>query len=193
MRNPLAAWRAGVRWPLAILGLVAALVVAVLVCESIGWPFLVSPVQGWLARTLDRRVEFNDEAGGQSGVRVGLLGSVRITAQRDRDRRAGVEQGAAHAAGARRPPAPRLPRPLARLARRAPAHRGPSRRASSTPPSSAVPTAGPRGSSASAQASACRRKARPRCRPSPSCMSARAVLPTSTSVLAGRRSTPISR
>ena len=82
MRNPLAAWRAGVRWPLATLGLAAALVVAVLVFESIGWPFLVSPVQSWLSRALDRRVEFNDEAGGQSGVRVGLLGDVRITAQR---------------------------------------------------------------------------------------------------------------
>ena len=82
MRNPLAAWRAGVRWPLATLGLVAAMVVAILACESIGWPFLVSPVQRWLASALDRRIEFNDEAGGQSGVRVGLLGGVRVTAQR---------------------------------------------------------------------------------------------------------------
>ena len=132
MRNPLAAWRAGVRWPLATLGLVAALVVAVLVCEAIGWPFLVSPVQRWLASTLDRRVEFNDEAGGKSGVRVGLLGGVQRHGAAHRDRRAGVEQGAAHAAGARRPPAPGLPRPLARLARRAAAHQGRSRRASST-------------------------------------------------------------
>ena len=82
MRNPLAAWRAGTRWPLAALGAVAALVVAVLVCEAIGWPFLVSPVQHWLSRTLDRRVAFNDEAGGQSGVRVRLLGGVRVTAER---------------------------------------------------------------------------------------------------------------
>ena len=58
MKHPLAAWRAGVRWPLATLGVVAALVIAVLVCEALGWPFLVSPVQHWLAATLDRRVEF---------------------------------------------------------------------------------------------------------------------------------------
>ena len=82
MRNPLAAWRAGVRWPLATLGVVATLAAAVLVCEAMGWPFLVSPVQRWLAGTLDRRVEFNDEAGGTSGVRVGLLRGVKVTAQR---------------------------------------------------------------------------------------------------------------
>ncbi len=82
MRSPLAAWRAGSRWPLATLGVVAALVVAVLVCEALGWPFLVSPVQHWLASTLDRRVEFNDEAGGKSGVRVRLLGGVRVDAER---------------------------------------------------------------------------------------------------------------
>ena len=35
-----------------------------------------------LASALDRRVEFNDETGSQSGVRVGLLGGVRVTAQR---------------------------------------------------------------------------------------------------------------
>ena len=55
MRNPLAAWRAGVRWPLATLGVVATLAAAVLACEAMGWPFLVSPVQRWLAGTLDRR------------------------------------------------------------------------------------------------------------------------------------------
>ena len=82
MRNPLAAWRAGVRWPLATLGVVAALLAAVLACEALGWPFLVAPVQHWLAGTLDRRVEFNDESGGTSGVRVGLVRGVKITAQR---------------------------------------------------------------------------------------------------------------
>lgn len=82
MRSPLAAWRAGVHWPLAALGVVAALAVAIGVCEAMGWPFLVSPVQRWLASALDRRVEFNDEAGGTSGVRVGLLRGVQVTAQR---------------------------------------------------------------------------------------------------------------
>ena len=82
MRNPLAAWRAGIRWPLATLSVVSALLVGVLVCEAIGWPFLVSPVQRWLASTLDRRVEFNDEGGGTSGVRVRLLRGVQVDAQR---------------------------------------------------------------------------------------------------------------
>ena len=82
MRSPLAAWRAGVHWPLAALGVIAALAVAIGVCEAMGWPFLVSPVQRWLASALDRRVEFNDEAGGTSGVRVGLLRGVQVTAQR---------------------------------------------------------------------------------------------------------------
>jgi AsmA family protein len=82
MRHPLAAWRAGVRWPAATLAVVAALVVAVGVCEALGWPFLVSPVQTWLARTLDRRVEFGDEAGGKSDVRVRLLWGIRVSADR---------------------------------------------------------------------------------------------------------------
>ncbi len=82
MRNPLAAWRAGIRWPLATLSVVAALIVALVVCEALGWPFLVAPVQHWLAKTLDRRVEFNDQGGGQGGVRLSLLGGLRVTAQR---------------------------------------------------------------------------------------------------------------
>ncbi|MEP7301048.1 MAG: AsmA family protein [Caldimonas sp.] len=82
MRHPLAAWRAGVRWPAGLLTMLAALVAAVVVCEIIGWPFLVRPVEGWLARTLDRRVEFGEAAGKHDGVRVRLLGGVRITASR---------------------------------------------------------------------------------------------------------------
>ena len=80
MRSPLAAWRAGVRWPLALISVVGALVVVVLVCEAIGWPFLVGPVQHRLSRVLDRSVAFGDAAGKSSGVRIGLLGSVRIHA-----------------------------------------------------------------------------------------------------------------
>jgi len=82
MRNPLAAWRAGVRWPGILLAVLSALVVAVLVCEAIGWPFLVGPAQKWMATALDRRVEFQDEEGGKSGVRLGLLGGIKVTAQR---------------------------------------------------------------------------------------------------------------
>jgi len=80
MRTPLAAWRAGVRWPLALIAIVAALVVAILVCEAIGWPFLVGPIQHRLEAMLDRRVALGDDAQGRSGVRIGLLGSVRVSA-----------------------------------------------------------------------------------------------------------------
>ena len=78
MRSPLAAWRGGVRWPLLLLGILAALIVAIAVCEAIGWPFLVSPVQNWLSSTLDRKVTFGDTD--DKGVRIGLIGSVRVTA-----------------------------------------------------------------------------------------------------------------
>ena len=80
MRSPLAAWRAGVRWPLALIAVVVALVAVVLVCEAIGWPFLVGPVQHRLAQVLDRRVVFDSGTGESSGVRIGLLGSVRVRA-----------------------------------------------------------------------------------------------------------------
>ncbi|HSC63732.1 MAG TPA: AsmA family protein [Caldimonas sp.] len=80
MRTPLAAWRAGVRWPLAVVALVATVVVAVLACEAIGWPFLVGPLQHRLESLLDRRVVLGGDAQRASGVRIGLLGSVRVRA-----------------------------------------------------------------------------------------------------------------
>jgi uncharacterized protein involved in outer membrane biogenesis len=80
MRTPLAAWRAGVRWPLAVLSSLALLVAAVLVCEAIGWPFLAGPAQRQLSKMLDRRVEFGTDPAVASGVRIGLLGSVRVRA-----------------------------------------------------------------------------------------------------------------
>jgi len=80
MRTPLAAWRAGVRWPLALIAVVAAIVVAILVCEAIGWPFLVGPIQHRLEAMLDRRVVLGGDAQRASGVRIGLLGSVRVRA-----------------------------------------------------------------------------------------------------------------
>ncbi|HEY2559914.1 MAG TPA: AsmA family protein [Caldimonas sp.] len=80
MRSPLAAWRAGVRWQLALVAVLAALVVVVLVCEAIGWPFLVGPVEHRLAKALDRRVVFGDDSGAGASVRIGLLGSVRVRA-----------------------------------------------------------------------------------------------------------------
>jgi uncharacterized protein involved in outer membrane biogenesis len=80
MRAPLAAWRAGVRWPLALITVLAGLVVAIAVCEAIGWPFLVEPVRHRLAKVLDRRVVFGSDPDQSSGVRIGLIGSVRVRA-----------------------------------------------------------------------------------------------------------------
>jgi len=80
MRTPLAAWRAGVRWPLALITPVAALFVAILLCEAIGWPFLVAPIQHRLEAMLDRRVVLGGDGQRASGVRIGLLGSVRVRA-----------------------------------------------------------------------------------------------------------------
>ncbi len=82
MRDPLAAWRSGVRWPALVIIVVLALIVAIGSCEAIGWPFLVTPVQNWLGKTLDRRVEFNDETGAHGGVRIHLLGGIRVDASR---------------------------------------------------------------------------------------------------------------
>jgi len=89
MRDPLSAWRAGVRWPLIVIGSVAALILAIAVCEAIGWPFLVGPVERRLSATLDRRVDFGAKGsanGGQDGAddrtRIRLIGSVRVRAPR---------------------------------------------------------------------------------------------------------------
>ena len=49
-------------------------------CEAIGWPFLVEPVQQRLAKILDRRVVFGSDPSKSSGVHIGLLGSVRVRA-----------------------------------------------------------------------------------------------------------------
>lgn len=80
MRSPLVAWRAGTRWPLVLLSVIAIVVIVVGACEAAGWPFLVSPVQHWLAKTLDRRVVFDADTGSTGRVRIGLIGSVRIAA-----------------------------------------------------------------------------------------------------------------
>ncbi len=149
MRNPLAAWRAGVRWPLALLAVLAALVVAVLVCEAIGWPFLVGPVQHRLAedarspRRLRRR------------RRARLGRSHRPARQRARPRRRRSRSARRHGAR-RRTCCWRAMRDLKLgyfdLWRAwhgaAAAHQRASRRRRSTRTSSASPTAAPRGSSA---------------------------------------------
>jgi uncharacterized protein involved in outer membrane biogenesis len=68
------------RWPWAVGGTVAALVVAFGVCEALGWPFMAAPVQRWLAQTLDRKVQLGADASAQPQVRIRLLGSLRIHA-----------------------------------------------------------------------------------------------------------------
>ena len=55
-----------------------ALVAAVAICEALGWPFLVGPLQRGLSQSLARQVTFG--AQGNRGVRIHLLGGVRITA-----------------------------------------------------------------------------------------------------------------
>ena len=68
------------RWPWAIGGVVAAVMVGFGVCEALGWPFMAAPVQRWLAQTLDRKVRFNADEAVQPTVKVRLLGSLRIEA-----------------------------------------------------------------------------------------------------------------
>lgn len=83
MSNPVSAWKAGSRWPLLLLGVLSAIVIGVGVGEAIGWPWLIAPVQSWLSKALDRRVDFGNEAGGDDArTRVGLIGSVRVQAPR---------------------------------------------------------------------------------------------------------------
>ncbi len=81
MRNPLAAWRAGVRWPLFAIGTLAVVVVAIAICEAIGWPFLVGPIQRQLSKALDRPVVFGSDPSSSTGVRIGLIGGLRVTAK----------------------------------------------------------------------------------------------------------------
>jgi hypothetical protein len=60
-----------------LIGLIVSLLVLVLVCEALGWPFLVEPLQRKLASSLDRTV---DLSGSPHAVRIRLLGSVRLSA-----------------------------------------------------------------------------------------------------------------
>jgi general stress protein 26 len=115
----------GTRWPLATLGVVAALVVAVLVCEALGWPFLVSPVQHWLASDARPPGRVQRRGGRQERRARRLLRGVRVDAQRIEIGAPAWSKAPYMLLAAGRAPAPRLPRPLARLARRAAAHHGP--------------------------------------------------------------------
>ena len=62
-------WAAGV-------GVVALLVAGFAACEVAGWPFLASPVQRALSKTLQREVLFNE--GQASGATVRFLGGLKV-------------------------------------------------------------------------------------------------------------------
>ena len=59
--------------------LILAIIVAVLVCEAAGWPFLAEPLQRKLAASLQRKVELGSQT---QRVVIHLLGSVRVQASR---------------------------------------------------------------------------------------------------------------
>jgi uncharacterized protein involved in outer membrane biogenesis len=58
------------------LGVLLALVLAVVGCEVAGWPFLVGPLQRTLAKAMKREVRFGNEEG--KATRIHLFGSIRI-------------------------------------------------------------------------------------------------------------------
>jgi len=68
------------RWLLIAAGIFAALIIGVGLCEATGWPFLVAPMQHWLATTLHRRVSFSEDPATQPRVVIRLLGRIRIIA-----------------------------------------------------------------------------------------------------------------
>ncbi len=83
MRTPFSAWKAGSRWPLLLSGGVLTLAIGVGVGELSGWPWLVSPMQSWLSKALDRRVNVGPASASDVGqTRISLFGSVRVQAPR---------------------------------------------------------------------------------------------------------------
>lgn len=70
-----------IRWRRWAAGAVAAVVCGLGVCEALGWPFLVAPMQRWLGDTLARRVGFGGATAAGPKVTIHLLGAVRITAE----------------------------------------------------------------------------------------------------------------
>lgn len=60
--------------------LLAAFVGFVLVAEALGWPFLVAPMERWLADTLNRPVRFAETGYETRSLKLRLLGRIRIEA-----------------------------------------------------------------------------------------------------------------
>jgi AsmA family protein len=71
-----------IRWQrVAAVGLVVA-VVALGVCEALGWPFLGGPMQGALGDALQRKVSLGPPGSNRPEVKIHLLGGIDIQASR---------------------------------------------------------------------------------------------------------------
>ena len=68
--------RARKGWVIAA-GLVGLLVLGVIACEVAGWPFLASPVQRELSKTLQRDVQLN-QAGSSESATVRFIGGLKV-------------------------------------------------------------------------------------------------------------------
>src|SRR5437868_3450120 len=68
------------RWPWIVGGVLAAVVIGLGIGEALGWPFMAAPVEHWLARTLDRKVQFSADPAIRPRVEIRLLGSLRVHA-----------------------------------------------------------------------------------------------------------------
>jgi uncharacterized protein involved in outer membrane biogenesis len=68
------------RWGRIAGAAVLLLVVAIGVCEALGWPFLAGPMQQWLGSALQRRVSLSADPAIAPRVKIHLLGSVDLNA-----------------------------------------------------------------------------------------------------------------
>ena len=68
------------RWPLIGGAVAIAVVVALGICEALGWPFLAAPLQRELSKALDRSVSFSADAGQSQRLVIRLLGGIRVQA-----------------------------------------------------------------------------------------------------------------
>ncbi|HEY4067293.1 MAG TPA: AsmA family protein, partial [Burkholderiaceae bacterium] len=69
------------RGPLGVVtACVVALVVAVAVCETMGWPFLAGLVQREMGKALDRPVAFSEDPAASPRITIHLLGHLRVAA-----------------------------------------------------------------------------------------------------------------
>ena len=67
------------RSSVAVASVIIVVIVVLAICEGLGWPFLVGPLQGKLASVLQRKVELGSQ---EHPAQIHLLGSVRVQATR---------------------------------------------------------------------------------------------------------------